>query len=86
MDNSNFSFIETYPKYLVVPRRLDQAVLLRSIQHRSKNRFPAITYRHVNGALMSRSAQPISGMLNSCSEDEVLLDFYRTKGNVDDKL
>jgi hypothetical protein len=84
-DNSDFALIETYPPYLIVPSSLEYETLLKSIKHRSKRRFPAITYRHPNGALMSRSAQPISGFMNACNEDEILLNYYRTQGRPDDK-
>ena len=49
VDNSDFALIETYPRWLIIPAQLDYDILLKSIHHRAKNRFPAITYRHSNG-------------------------------------
>jgi myotubularin-related protein 1/2 len=74
--------VPTYPQYLVVPSAIGGEELKQSIKHRSKNRFPAITYRHFKtGAVLTRSAQPLVGLSqHSSAADALLLNLYRVKG------
>lgn len=87
VDNSAWDLVETYPRYLVLPSALSREEISQAASFRSKNRLPAVTYRHAkSGAVLSRSAQPMVGMtMKSSSEDALLLNLYRTKGIVYDR-
>lgn len=50
-------------------------------QYRSRARLPVITYLHRSGAVLTRSSQPMVGISQKkCIEDDLLLNYYRTKG------
>ena len=82
IDNSAYTFVDTYPKHFVVPALLSDTELAEAANYRSKSRLPAVTYRHRrSGAVLARSAQPLVGLNNkSCHADEKLLNLYRTQG------
>ncbi len=82
INNSNWQLVETYPQYFAVPRAMTDQELRACMAHRSKGRFPVVTYRHAaNGAVMTRSAQPLVGLVQNASiADRKLLDLYRRLG------
>uniref|UniRef100_A0A1L8DYY4 Putative phosphatidylinositol 3-phosphate 3-phosphatase myotubularin mtm1 n=1 Tax=Nyssomyia neivai TaxID=330878 RepID=A0A1L8DYY4_9DIPT len=72
--NRDFSVCPTYPAILVVPRTVTDEQIISSATFRDGGRFPVISYRHENGAVMLRSAQP-SPTSNGkrCRADEAIL-------------
>lgn len=52
--NKDYSFSPTYPSVFVVPAAVSDEDLWRSRRFRMKERVPAITYLHSNGASISR--------------------------------
>lgn len=83
-ENVDWSIIETYPRYIALPKNMPNAEILQAAQFRSKMRIPAITYLHRStGAVLTRSAQPLVGLSqNNCIEDERLLNLFRCKGRI----
>jgi len=83
LDNSSppQTLCDSYPRYLALPAHMSRAELFTAAQFRSRNRLPALTYRHANGAVLARSAQPLTGLTHRKSvEDELLLGYIRTRG------
>jgi len=73
--NEDFSLCPTYPKMLVVPKSIDDEVLRKVAEFRSRGRIPVLSYKHVNQASITRSAQPMVGLTGSRSAaDEGLLE------------
>lgn len=46
-DNSSWSLCDTYPPYVVLPAGLSDVDIWTASAHRSKQRLPVVTYRHV---------------------------------------
>ncbi|CAM9104995.1 unnamed protein product, partial [Ectocarpus fasciculatus] len=76
--NSNgYSLCDTYPAVVAIPFAIDDATLEGSAQFRSRNRFPALSWRHPrNKTSLTRCSQPMVGIGQKRStEDETLLQF-----------
>jgi myotubularin-related protein 1/2 len=81
VDNRDFSICETYPPLLVVPASIDDETVRASASYRTKHRLPVVTWRHANGATLSRSSQPGAGLLGAVNRcDEALLDAMARSG------
>lgn len=76
--------IDSYPRWLLLPRDMTAAQLAAAAGYRSRNRLPTIIYRHpAGGALLLRSAQPLAGLTaKTCDEELCLLEHYRMKGRL----
>ncbi|XP_077539573.1 myotubularin-related protein 9 isoform X2 [Haemaphysalis longicornis] len=73
--NQDFSVCPTYPEQVIVPKRIEDSVLLTSASFRQMGRFPVLSYFHKKAktALM-RCSQPLVGTtLRRSYEDENLL-------------
>lgn len=73
--NQDFSVCPTYPEQVIVPKRIEDSVLLASASFRQMGRFPVLSYFHKKAktALM-RCSQPLVGTtLRRSYEDENLL-------------
>ena len=60
----------------MVPSTIDNRILTRAAEFRSKGRIPVLVYRHAsNKAAIIRAAQPMSGLagLNRSEYDEALV-------------
>lgn len=72
--NKDYSVCPTYSATLIVPKSIDDDAIIASSSFRDGGRFPMLSYRHDNGAILMRSSQP---MLNNNSKrsrsDENLL-------------
>ena len=68
--NLHYKLCETYPSVLVVPNTISDDNLTSIAAYRSKGRLPCLTYRHVNGASLLRSAQPMTGVRQKRSRDD----------------
>jgi myotubularin-related protein 9 len=73
--NKDYSICPTYPSKLIVPKKIDDATLIKSSQFRAYGRFPILSYFHKpSKSFMLRSSQPMLGSSNRRSkEDELLL-------------
>lgn len=74
--NNNYSFSNTYPKTLVVPKTISDSVLTHASKYRSKQRIPALTYYYKkNGCSITRCSQPLLGLKQTRSiQDEKLVE------------
>lgn len=73
--NADYSFCDTYPAVLCVPSSISDNVLKYARTFRSRNRIPALSYYHpVNGCTITRSSQPLSGVMRKTNiQDEKLV-------------
>ncbi|KAK8759210.1 hypothetical protein V5799_003159 [Amblyomma americanum] len=73
--NKDFSVCSTYPEQVIVPKRIEDSVLIASASFRHLGRFPVLSYFHKKAktALM-RCSQPMVGTtMRRCNGDEELL-------------
>ncbi|XP_077487066.1 myotubularin-related protein 9 isoform X2 [Amblyomma americanum] len=73
--NKDFSVCSTYPEQVIVPKRIEDSVLIASASFRQMGRFPVLSYFHKKAktALM-RCSQPMVGTtMRRCNGDEELL-------------
>ncbi|GAB1222915.1 hypothetical protein ENUP19_0124G0033 [Entamoeba nuttalli] len=62
--NQNYELAPTYPSLTYVPVNASDEIIKDSMKHRSKGRFPVLTwYNKKNGSVIVRSAQPLPGMV-----------------------
>lgn len=79
--NKDFSVCPTYPSAVVVPKSIDDQVLMAAASFRQGGRFPVLSYRHEGGAVLMRSSQPHMGPnVRRCREDEKLLNSVLKPG------
>lgn len=76
--NKDYRFCPSYPNYLVTPCVISDNVLKYACKFRSKQRIPAVVYRHkygTNGNVIARCAQPLVGLnfQNRSIQDEKLV-------------
>ncbi|KAK9764084.1 phosphatidylinositol-3-phosphatase ymr1 [Basidiobolus ranarum] len=74
--NEEYELCSTYPRILVVPSKISDAVINYAAKYRSKNRIPVLSYLHAsNMATISRSSQPMVGLKQARSvQDEKLVE------------
>ena len=74
IDNSKFEFCSSYPKKIVVPISMTDEDIKKCATYRTKERFPALTYRYKkNGKCIWRSSQTKSGIKGKTNKDVILL-------------
>jgi myotubularin-related protein 6/7/8 len=68
-------YSKTYPALLVVPSNVSDSVLRYAGEYRSRQRIPALVYRHpINNCSITRSSQPTPGLRgNRNPQDERLV-------------
>lgn len=68
-------YSKTYPALLVVPSKVSDSVLRYAGEYRSRQRIPALVYRHpINNCSITRSSQPTPGLRgNRNPQDERLV-------------
>ncbi|XP_076017629.1 myotubularin-related protein 9-like isoform X2 [Genypterus blacodes] len=73
--NRDYSVCPSYPTSAIVPKAVDDDMLVKVAKFRQGGRFPVLCYYHrKNGMVMVRSSQPLSGANRKrCREDELLL-------------
>ncbi|XP_073946601.1 myotubularin-related protein 9 [Choristoneura fumiferana] len=72
--NHNYTVCPAYPKAVVVPKGVDDDVLALAATFRQGGRFPVLSYRHNNGAVLMRAGQPLYGPKHRrCRPDETIL-------------
>ena len=74
VDNSKFDFCATYPKKIVVPISMTDEDIKKCATYRTKERFPALTYRYKeNGRCIWRSSQTRGAIKGKTNKDVILL-------------
>lgn len=72
--NRDYKVCSSYPSTIIVPRIIDDNVIISSANFRDNGRFPILCYRHDGGSILFRSGQPLCGPNGKrCKEDERLL-------------
>ncbi|XP_032665262.1 myotubularin-related protein 9 isoform X1 [Odontomachus brunneus] len=72
--NRDYKVCNSYPSALIVPRQIDDKVIIASAIFRDGGRFPVLCYRYEGGSILLRSSQPLCGATGKrCKEDERLL-------------
>lgn len=73
--NAEYKYSKTYPALLVVPTKVSDSVLRYAGEYRSRQRIPALVYRHpINNCSITRSSQPTPGLRgNRNPQDERLV-------------
>ncbi|KAK0182813.1 hypothetical protein PV327_000910 [Microctonus hyperodae] len=79
--NRDYKICNSYPSTLIVPRLIDDQVIISSAAFRDGGRFPILCYRHEGGSILFRSGQPMCGATGRrCKEDERLLNIVLGAG------
>lgn len=72
--NQHYDVCATYPKHVVVPNCIDDDTLTAAGLFRQEGRFPVLSFRHTNGAVLMRAGQPLYGPKHRrCRQDEKIL-------------
>ncbi|KAL0895509.1 hypothetical protein ABMA27_011619 [Loxostege sticticalis] len=72
--NHNYTVCSSYGKAVVVPKSIDDETLVAAATFRQGGRFPVLSYRHNNGAVLMRAGQPLYGPKHRrCRPDEAIL-------------
>ncbi|XP_023289363.1 myotubularin-related protein 9 [Orussus abietinus] len=72
--NRDYKVCNSYPSAVIVPRHVEDKVIMSSASFRDGGRFPVLCYRHEGGSILLRSSQPNCGATGRrCKEDERLL-------------
>ncbi|XP_072935715.1 myotubularin-related protein 9 [Epargyreus clarus] len=79
--NQNYSVCASYGKAVVVPKSIDDETLAAAATFRQGGRFPVLSYRHNNGAVLLRAGQPLYGPKHRrCRPDEAILNTVVNAG------
>ncbi|XP_053601484.1 myotubularin-related protein 9 isoform X1 [Plodia interpunctella] len=72
--NHKYTVCSSYGKAVVVPKTIDDSTLTIAASFRQGGRFPVLSYRHNNGAVLMRAGQPLYGPKHRrCRADEAIL-------------
>lgn len=76
--NEGYKFSPSYPNCFIVPASISESVLQHAGKFRSKQRIPAVVYKHrlgENGNVIARCSQPLVGLnlQNRSLQDEKLI-------------
>ncbi|KAF3006663.1 hypothetical protein E8E13_008384 [Curvularia kusanoi] len=73
--NAEYKYSKTYPALIAVPSKVSDSVLRYAGAYRSRQRIPALVYRHpLNNCSITRSSQPTPGITgNRNPQDERLV-------------
>lgn len=72
--NKNYNVCNSYSSTLIVPKIIDDDVIVESASFRQGGRFPVFSYKHENGSILLRSSQPLLNNCNKrCTADETIL-------------
>ncbi|PZC87228.1 hypothetical protein B5X24_HaOG201464 [Helicoverpa armigera] len=79
--NQNYGVCSSYGKAVVVPKCVDDDTLAAAATFRQGGRFPVLSYRHNNGAVLMRAGQPLYGPKHRrCRPDEAILNAVVAAG------
>uniref|UniRef100_U5EXU6 Putative phosphatidylinositol 3-phosphate 3-phosphatase myotubularin mtm1 n=1 Tax=Corethrella appendiculata TaxID=1370023 RepID=U5EXU6_9DIPT len=71
--NKDYSVCATYGAVQIVNKSISDEQIIHSASFRDGGRFPVLSYRHDNGAIMMRSSQPMGPNAKRCRADEAIL-------------
>jgi myotubularin-related protein 9 len=77
--NKTYDVCSTYPSTIVVPKVITDEQIMQSASFRDQGRFPMLCYRHENGAVLMKSAQPNPSSTKRCRADEAILNALLSK-------
>ncbi|KAF8003259.1 hypothetical protein HF325_002504 [Metschnikowia pulcherrima] len=90
--NEKYRFCSSYPDLFVVPSSVSDSVIQHAGKFRSKQRVPAVVYKHgqcENGNVIARCLQPLVGLnlQNRSLQDEKLIEgIFQTQRSEKDSL
>ncbi|KAM9923838.1 hypothetical protein OXX80_011405 [Metschnikowia pulcherrima] len=90
--NEKYRFCSSYPDLFVVPSSVSDSVIQHAGKFRSKQRVPAVVYKHgqcENGNVIARCSQPLVGLnlQNRSLQDEKLIEgIFQTQRSEKDSL
>ena len=73
--NQRYAVCDSYPEFVVIPRKIPDDVIKDAAGFRSLRRFPAVCWRHpANGSVLCRSSQPHVGFFNwrNTSDEKIM--------------
>jgi myotubularin-related protein 9 len=76
--NKDFEVCSSYPKSIIVPKAITDEQIIQSAHFRELNRFPVISFRNKNGAILMRSSIPVQNA-KRCRADEAILNHVLGK-------
>lgn len=72
--NHDYKVCPTYGSRLMVMKSITDEQVIQSAAFRDGGRFPVLAYKHTNGAVLFRCAQPLAGPgVKRCRADEAIL-------------
>jgi myotubularin-related protein 9 len=77
--NENYEVCSSYSQKLVVPKKISDELIIQSAEFRELGRFPLLSYRHENGAVLLKSSQPNVNHTKRCKADEAILNSFLNK-------
>ncbi|XP_032452489.1 myotubularin-related protein 9 [Nasonia vitripennis] len=79
--NRDYKVCSSYSADVIVPRHIEDEIIVSSANFRDSGRFPVLCYRHDGGGILIRSSQPMCGPTGKrCKGDEMLLNSYLRPG------
>nr|CAG4715757.1 unnamed protein product [Naegleria fowleri] len=77
--NAKYKICDTYPEHLIVPKDVNDEMLVAASLFRSKGRIPILSWIHpIKKLCIVRSSQPMVGITRArCKEDEELVEAIR---------
>ncbi|XP_058823596.1 myotubularin-related protein 9 [Topomyia yanbarensis] len=79
--NHDFKLCPSYGPRLVVRKSITDEQIIQSAAFRDGGRFPVLAYKHNNGAVLFRCAQPLAGPgVKRCRADEAILNAIMEPG------
>lgn len=77
--NKTYEISPSYANSLIVPKVITDEQIVQSASFREQGRFPLLSYRHENGAVMMKSSQPNTNATKRCRADEAILNSLLNK-------
>lgn len=77
--NKTYEISPSYANSLIVPKVITDEQIVQSAGFREQGRFPLLSYRHENGAVLMKSAQPNPTATKRCRADEAILNSLLNK-------
>ncbi|XP_014209049.1 myotubularin-related protein 9 isoform X2 [Copidosoma floridanum] len=79
--NKDYKVCSSYSAEVIVPKHIEDEIIVSSANFRDSGRFPVLCYRHEGGGILIRSSQPMCGPTGKrCKGDEMLINSYLRPG------